>query len=92
MRADTGFGYTFVEKQLKHRPVKLNRYQSDKLNCCSWPAHVQQSGGMGPAEHAQLKQARAVSSAWDRTNQWPTCGKERTKLLLCIYSYSVHGR
>lgn len=51
-----GFSYTSVEKQLKHRPVKLNRYRSDKLNCCSWPACVQQSGAMGPAKHAQLNQ------------------------------------
>lgn len=33
---------SFLEKWLKHTPVELNRYQSGKLKCCSWNAHIEQ--------------------------------------------------
>lgn len=65
------FRYSFVEKQLKHRPTMFNKYQSDKLNCCTWPSHVQQSRGMGPPGHALLNKACAVSSIWSQ-NQCST--------------------
>lgn len=49
----------------------FNRYQSDKLNCCTLPSHVQQSGGMRPPGHIPLKKAYAVSSTWGQ-NQCST--------------------